>query len=69
MPKLPRLNGKQVIAQLKAIGFIEVSRNGSHLKLFNPETRRTAIVPFHSGKIIPLGTLKSIEKQADIRFV
>ncbi len=67
-PKSPRLTAKQVINQLKNAGFIEASQSGSHLKLFNPETRRTAIVPVHSSKIIPLGTLKAIEKQADVKF-
>lgn len=67
-PKSPRLNAKQVIAQLKDAGFVEVSQSGSHLKLFNVETRRTAIMPVHTSKVLPLGTLKSIEKQADIKF-
>lgn len=66
--KVPRLTAKEVVKQLKAVGFVEVSQTGSHLKLFNPETRRTAIVPIHSSKIIPTGTLKAIEKQADIKF-
>jgi len=67
-PKSPRLTASQVIKQLKAAGFLEVSQNGSHLKLFNPETRRTVIVPVHSSKMIPIGTLKAIEKQANINF-
>jgi predicted RNA binding protein YcfA (HicA-like mRNA interferase family) len=66
--KTPRLTAKQVIKQLKDAGFVEVSQTGSHLKLFNTETRRTAIVPIHSQKNIPIGTLKAIEKQADIKF-
>jgi predicted RNA binding protein YcfA (HicA-like mRNA interferase family) len=66
--KSPRLTAKQAIEQLKTAGFVEASQSGSHLKLFNVETRRTAIVPIHSSKIIPIGTLKSIEKQADIKF-
>lgn len=69
MPKLPRLTASQVIKQLKAVGFLEVSQNGSHLKLFNRETRRTVIVPIHSNKMIPIGTLKAIEKQAGINFL
>jgi predicted RNA binding protein YcfA (HicA-like mRNA interferase family) len=64
----PRLTAKAVIKQLEAAGFVAVSQTGSHLKLFNPETRRTAIVPIHSRKIIPIGTLKASEKQADIEF-
>jgi predicted RNA binding protein YcfA (HicA-like mRNA interferase family) len=66
--KSPRLTAKEVIRQLKASGFAEISQTGSHLKLFNQQTRRTAIVPIHSSKIIPIGTLKAIEKQADIEF-
>jgi len=68
MPKSPRLTASQVIRQLKSAGFLEVSQNGSHLKLFNPKTRRTVIVPVHSSKMIPIGTLKAIKKQADINF-
>ena len=66
--KSPRLTAKQIITQLKAAGFLEASQNGSHLKMFNPETRRTAIVPVHSKKVVPIGTLKSIEKQAGFKF-
>ncbi|NEO85711.1 MAG: addiction module toxin, HicA family [Spirulina sp. SIO3F2] len=67
-PRTPRLNAKAVIKQLKAAGFVEVSQKGSHLKLFNPETRRTAIVPVHSQKAMPIGTLKAIEKQSGVTF-
>ena len=66
--KSPRLTAKEAIRQLKAAGFMEVNQSGSHLKLFNQQTRRTAIVPIHSSKVIPVGTLKAIEKQADIKF-
>jgi predicted RNA binding protein YcfA (HicA-like mRNA interferase family) len=66
--KSPRLTAKQVISQLKNSGFVEVSQTGSHLKLFNSETRKTAIVPIHTSKILPIGTLKSIKKQADVKF-
>lgn len=67
-PRTPRLTAKQVIKQLKKAGFREISQTGSHLKLFNQETQRTAIVPIHSSKVIPIGTLKAIEKQGDIKF-
>ncbi|MGK7929937.1 MAG: type II toxin-antitoxin system HicA family toxin [Microcystaceae cyanobacterium] len=63
MPKMPRLTAREAIKQLKKSGFVEVSQTGSHLTLFNPETQRTAIVLIHQGKMIPIGTLKSIEKQ------
>jgi len=67
--KSPRLTAKQAIKQLENAGFIEASQTGAHLKLFNPDSRRTAIVPVHGKKVIPIGTLKAIEKQADIRFL
>jgi predicted RNA binding protein YcfA (HicA-like mRNA interferase family) len=51
MPRSPRLTAKQVIKQLKNAGFIKINQTGSHLKLFNQETRRTAIVPIHSSKM------------------
>ncbi|WP_324283026.1 type II toxin-antitoxin system HicA family toxin [Cyanobacterium aponinum UTEX 3222] len=66
--KSPRLTSKEIIKQLKKNGFIEISQTGSHLKLFNNTTQRTAIVPIHQGKIIPIGTLKAIEKQSGIKF-
>jgi predicted RNA binding protein YcfA (HicA-like mRNA interferase family) len=66
--KSPRLTAKEVIKQLKNNGFIEISQTGSHLKVFNSNTQKTAIVPIHTGKIIPLGTLKAIEKQSGIKF-
>lgn len=67
--RTPRLTAKQIIKQLKNSGFIEIGQTGSHLKLFNQETRRTAIVPIHSSKIIPLGTTKAIEKQSGVQFI
>jgi len=68
MPKTPRLNAQEVIRLLKANGLVEVSQAGSHKKFFNPQSRRIAIVPVHAGKQLPIGTLKSIEKQAGVVF-
>ena len=67
-PKTPRINAAEVIQKLKRAGFLEASQSGSHLKLFNPVTRRIAIVPVHAGKTLPIGTLKSIEKQSGVQF-
>lgn len=67
--KSPRLTSREIIKQLKKNGFIEISQTGSHLKLFNSVTQKTAIVPIHKGKIIPIGTIKSIEKQSGITFL
>jgi len=67
--KSPRLTARDIIKQLKKQGFIEISQTGSHLKLFNPATHKTAIVPIHKGKIIPIGTIKAIAKQSGVNFL
>ena len=63
MPReLPVLKSSQVLRALERAGFQEVARSGSHVKL-RRETQ-LAIVPDHGGKDMPLGTLRSILKQA-----
>ena len=44
MPMTPR----EMIKLLKQNGFEEVSQNGSHVKLKNPQTGMQTIVPYHS---------------------
>ena len=61
MPKrLPRLTASEVISVLHRHGFIFVSQLGSHQKWRNPNTGKQVIVPYHKGKQLPLGTLRSI---------
>jgi predicted RNA binding protein YcfA (HicA-like mRNA interferase family) len=51
---------------LEAVGFVEVSQKGSHVKFArkSPDAVDTAIVPRKSE--IPIGTLRSILNQAHI---
>ena len=42
------LTSREMIKYLQQNGFIIISQNGSHVKLFNPETNRTVIVPNHN---------------------
>lgn len=44
MPMTP----KEMIKHLKKNGFIQVSQNGSHVKMVNTTTNRQTIVPYHS---------------------
>ncbi len=67
MPKLPRLTPRKVIQILKQHGFLVDHTTGSHFTLFHPGTKRRVTVAYHS-KDIPLGTLISILKQADIHL-
>lgn len=62
MPMSP----KEIIKLLKKNGFQEVSQNGSHVKLRNPETRRTVVVPYHS-KDLKKGLEQAILKQAGLK--
>ena len=62
MPMTP----KEMIKHLKKNGFEEVSQNGSHLKLKNPATGRTVIVPYHS-KAMKEGLEQAILKQAGLK--
>ena len=58
--KLPRLRAREVIRILERYGFIQVSQRGSQQKWRHPVTGKQVIVPYHKGKQLPLGTIKSI---------
>ena len=62
MPMTPA----EMIKHLKKNGFIAVSQNGSHVKLYNSETGRTVIVPYHS-KDLKKGLEQAILKQAGLK--
>lgn len=67
MPKLPALKSKDVIRVLKRLGFIEDRQKGSHLVLYNPQSKKRTVVPIHPGRDIkkPL-LLAIIEKDAGL---
>lgn len=62
MPMTP----KEMIRYLKKNGFKEVSQNGSHVKMSNPATKKTVIVPYHS-KAMKKGLEQGILKQAGLK--
>ena len=37
--KLPLLSGRQIVAALERLGFVEVHRRGSHVKMKHPDGR------------------------------
>lgn len=57
---------RQMVKLLQKNGFERVTQNGSHLKLYNKITRKTAIVPLHS-KDLGIGLEYSILKQAGLK--
>ena len=64
--KLPLLSGKQVIAALTRLGFVEVHRKGSHSKLKHADGR-IIVFPFHDQ--VDRYTLKGALRDAGIEIV
>lgn len=62
MPMTP----KEMKKLLEENGFEVISQNGSHMKLKNPQTGRTVIVPYHS-KDLKKGMEQAILKQAGLK--
>ena len=64
--RIRRMSAKQVEKILQKYGFELVSQKGSHKKWRNLEKNLQAIVPYHQGKDLPLGTLRNILVNANI---
>ena len=64
--KLPRLQANEVIRILQQHGFVFISQRGSHQKWRNDDTGKQVIVPYHKGKQLPVGTLRSIIEGSSI---
>jgi len=65
MSKLPSFTPKQVLAKYKKLGFVEDHRTGSHVVMFNPETKKRAVIPYHL-KDLPRGTLSAILRESGV---
>jgi predicted RNA binding protein YcfA (HicA-like mRNA interferase family) len=63
MPKLPRVTARETLRALQADGWRIVRTAGSHAHLGHAIKPGIVTVALHSG-IIPLGTLRSIIRQA-----
>jgi predicted RNA binding protein YcfA (HicA-like mRNA interferase family) len=61
------MDSREIIRALKRDGWYEVNQAGSHLQFKHPTKKGRATVP-HSKRDIPIGTLRSIEKQAGIKL-
>ncbi|MBA2335469.1 MAG: type II toxin-antitoxin system HicA family toxin [Blastocatellia bacterium] len=49
--KLPLLSGRQVVKTLERLGFAEIHRKGSHVKMKH-EDGRMIVFPFHDESIV-----------------
>jgi len=61
--KLPVLSAKQVLGALKRLGFVEVHRKGSHVKMKHADGR-IIVFPYHDD--VDRYTLKGALRDADI---
>ncbi len=66
MTRIRRMNADEVESILLRYGFELVSQKGSHRKWRNLESKLKAIVPYHKGRNIPIGTLRNIMLSAKI---
>jgi len=55
----PRPTADQVISILRRDGFVLAGSAGSHQKWRNVSTAKQVIVPYHRGRILPLGTMRA----------
>lgn len=61
------MNSRDIIAALKADGWSKIAQRGSHSQFKHPTKPGRVTVP-HPKKDVPFGTLRSIEKQAQLRL-
>jgi predicted RNA binding protein YcfA (HicA-like mRNA interferase family) len=67
MPKLPAVDGRQVIRALEREGFQIVRTKGSHHFLRKDgASRRSVTVPVHGNRDLAPGTLRAIIDQAGL---
>lgn len=61
------MDSRVIIKMLQKDGWYKVDQSGSHIQFKHPSKKGRVTVP-HPKKDIPIGTLKSIERQSGIQF-
>jgi predicted RNA binding protein YcfA (HicA-like mRNA interferase family) len=61
------MNSREIIRKLVEDGWYEVAQAGSH-KQFKHAVKPGRVTVPHPKKEVPVGTIKSIEKQADLKL-
>jgi len=61
------MNSRDVIRALEANGWVQVAQKGSHVQFKHPSRPGRVTVP-HPKRDLPLGTLRSIARQAGLRM-
>ncbi|MEP7013625.1 MAG: type II toxin-antitoxin system HicA family toxin [Acidobacteriota bacterium] len=66
MSRLPKATGKEVLAVLQRKGFVLTHVRGSHHYLRKSGVGGLVVVPVHGNHTLPVGTLRSILRQAGL---
>jgi predicted RNA binding protein YcfA (HicA-like mRNA interferase family) len=61
------MNSRDVIALLAIDGWFKIGQNGDHVQ-FKHKTKPGRVTVPHPSRDIPIGTLKSIEKQSGLKL-
>ncbi len=61
------MNGREIIAKLTGDGWFKIAQKGDHVQFKHPTRPGRVTVP-HPARDIPIGTLKSIEKQSGLKM-
>ena len=61
------MKSREIIAVLQRNGWVQVAQKGSHVQFKHPTKKGRVTVP-HPERDIPVGTLKSIEKQSGLKL-
>jgi len=61
------MNSRDVIAKLERDGWLKVGQRGDHVQ-FKHMTKPGRVTVPHPSRDIPIGTLKSIEKQSGLKL-
>jgi predicted RNA binding protein YcfA (HicA-like mRNA interferase family) len=64
--KLRALSGQEACDILRAHGFVEIRRRGSHIVMQRQGTDGTTTVPVPDHKEVRIGTLQSIIRQSGL---
>ena len=61
------MDSRAVISRIKADGWFQVGQEGSHVQFRHPTKKGRVTVP-HPKRDLPIGTLRSIAKQAGLKL-
>ena len=61
------MNSQAIIAVIQRDGWVQVAQKGSHVQFKHPTKKGRVTVP-HPKRNVPIGTLKSIERQSGLKL-